>query len=533
MMLRRDFIQMMLSAVAGATLFEGCRQRPSVKGQIIGASSSYGHLLRNPPRINTISSERRLKHLIVGGGVSGLSAAYHLSREGAGDWALLELEQSVGGNARFGENEVSAYPWGAHYVPIPGPGQPEYLKFLEEAGVITGYDVRGVPLYNEYHLCADPEERLYLNGKWQEGLVPDHGLQDQEKKEIRRFLDRMDEFRQLKGKDGKDVFSIPVDRSSTDASFLFLDEVTMAQWMENEGFHALPLKVYVDYCCRDDFGCSVGEISAWAGIHYFAARKGVAANAEAQDVLTWPEGNGFLVKALKQGLEPRVHTGAVVISVKPVEQGVEVVYLQAPDLSAHRILAEKCILATPSYVTARLLQDDTRMQLVKQNFHYTPWVVINMKVREFAERSGQEMCWDNVVHGSQALGYVVANHNKLERHQPFRNISMYLPYPVGDPRKIREQLSGVAHGQWVDKLVEELVTVHPNIREALMEVNVMVWGHAMCQPRPGIIKGKVRVALREPVDGKIFFAHTDLAGISIFEEGFYQGLWAARQILTS
>jgi hypothetical protein len=80
----------------------------------------------------------------------------------------------------------------------------------------------------------------------------------------------------------------------------------------------------------------------------------------------------------------------------------------------------------------------------------------------------------------------------------------------------------------VEEIVADLKVVHPNIEYALEEVNVMLWGHAMAQPLPGIIHGPVRTALSAPIDNRIHFAHTDLAGVSLFEEAFYQGINAAK-----
>jgi hypothetical protein len=138
-----------------------------------------------------------------------------------------------------------------------------------------------------------------------------------------------------------------------------------------------------------------------------------------------------------------------------------------------------------------------------------------------------------VIHGNESLGYVVADHNLVDHHQPIHNITYYIPYAEGQPADIRQQLSAFTHEQWVAKMVAELSVVHPDIRMNLEELNVMIWGHAMCQPRPGMIFNGLRKILREPIDKKIFFAHTDLAGISIFEEGFYQGLRVAKEILLS
>jgi hypothetical protein len=41
----------------------------------------------------------------------------------------------------------------------------------------------------------------------------------------------------------------------------------------------------------------------------------------------------------------------------------------------------------------------------------------------------------------------------------------------------------------------------------------------------------VRKALALPVGDRIHFAHSDLSGMSLFEEAFHQGLRAAREVL--
>ncbi len=171
-------------------------QQPSGKLSVTirGANATVGHLLRDQQEIRPPVSVSDVDVLIVGGGVSGLSAARYLVKQGYNDIKLLELDDRLGGNARWSENEVSAFPCGAHYVPIPNNNLTEYLEFLQESNVIIGYDDNGLPIYNELHLCFDPEERLFINGIWQEGLVPDYGVPAPEKEQVRRFLQQMDQF---------------------------------------------------------------------------------------------------------------------------------------------------------------------------------------------------------------------------------------------------------------------------------------------------------------------------------------------------
>jgi hypothetical protein len=66
-----------------------------------------------------------------------------------------------------------------------------------------------LPVYNETHLCFDPQERLYINGRWQDGIIPkfwEYPIMIKSK--IASFLfKKMDGFRYLKGVDSKDAFA--------------------------------------------------------------------------------------------------------------------------------------------------------------------------------------------------------------------------------------------------------------------------------------------------------------------------------------
>src|SRR5439155_240305 len=94
-----------------------CTCRRSASGA--SCSPGYGGTKRLPA-FPTPERPARVPLVIVGGGIAGLSAAWRLDKRGFRDFVIVEMEQRAGGNARWGENEVTAYPWGAHYVPVPG-----------------------------------------------------------------------------------------------------------------------------------------------------------------------------------------------------------------------------------------------------------------------------------------------------------------------------------------------------------------------------------------------------------------------------
>src|SRR5262245_45865142 len=287
---RRKFLAAGLVAAGAACVAPLVLRRPAPRrftGAILGANASLGHALRDrqlPPPSETADAGI----VIVGSGIAGLAAARRLTRRGFNDLLVLELESRPGGNAVSGENNISAFPWGAHYVPITGSDTAAVTELFEELGVITGRDRDGLPVYREEYLCADPIERLFIHGRWQEGLVPQLGVSETDRRVIESFFAEMRRFKSARGSDGRRAFTIPLDQSSRDEEFLRLDSMTMAEYLRAKGWlESAPLRWYVNYCCRDDYGAGIEKISAWAGVHYFAARDGRAANAPEYAVVTW------------------------------------------------------------------------------------------------------------------------------------------------------------------------------------------------------------------------------------------------------
>ena len=133
-------------------------------------SPERGHLLRDGHTVAAPTITRTVHTLIAGGGVAGLSAARALRLQGIDDFAMLELEDSAGGNARAGSMAGMAHPVGAHYLPVPGDAAHETQDFLEELGVRSR--VSGRWQYDERVLCHSPQERLFIHGAWQDGLLP-------------------------------------------------------------------------------------------------------------------------------------------------------------------------------------------------------------------------------------------------------------------------------------------------------------------------------------------------------------------------
>jgi glycine/D-amino acid oxidase-like deaminating enzyme len=507
-MTRRDFI----GGAAASAMLAGCgRRRASFPGRIVGASATTGHRLRGggfPAPSESIETQV----VIVGGGIAGLAAARRLARRGVREFLLLELEGETGGNAACGRNAVSAYPWGAHYVPVLNEESTDVVALFEELGIIRGRDASGAPIYEEEYLCADPVERLFDAGRWQEGLLPRLGLTDDDRRQCDAFFARMAEWRERR------VFTIPLDRGSRDAEWLALDGVPMAEWMTQQGWHSAPLRWFVDYCCRDDYGARLPHVSAYAGIHYFAARRGRAANADSDAVLTWPEGNGWLARRMAEPIADRIRTGALVWNV----DGAAVDYFDVASERSVRVQARSVICAAPRFVAQRIVRGLAPVA----GLEYSPWMVANVTLDALPAGRGAPLAWDNVARGSASLGYVVATHQELRAVPRATVLTHYWPLDAASPREERERAQRRTHAEWCELIVTDLGRLHPEIVTHIQHIDVWLWGHGMVRPVPGFVWGKARAQMQQR-HGPIVFAHSDLSGLSLFEEAYTRGVQAA------
>ena len=536
---RRDLLR--LGPAAAGALAIGCRPNAPaardippgygrITGKIVGASHRVGHRLREG-NLPAPQQTREVPVVIVGGGMAGLSAGWKLTRSGMRDFLLLELEPEPGGNARWGRNEASAYPWGAHYVPVPGPEATAVRELLDEMGLVRGRGSDGEPIYDPRHLCHAPQERLFADGRWR-GEISAHALADAEDPgdaaALAGFEADVRRYRAYRDAAGRRAFALPRAASTTDAAILALDRLSMRDYFDRAGWTSEALRWYVDYCCRDDYGCTLDTTSAWAGWHYFCSRP-----ADAQ-YLTWPEGNGRIVRHFMADLTPRVRTGMLVYRLRtgldaggdPVPGGgVEVDALDTRTETAVRFRARHAIYALPRFTASRVIEGYPPPGEDAGAFTYSPWMVANLTV----DRLPHGAAWDNVLRDSPSVGYVVATHQNLRVAPGPSVLTYYLPLTPPNPEIARAWMLERTWDEWVGLIFADLSRAHPDIESLVSHVDVMLWGHAMIRPVPGFLWGAARRAGER--HGAIRFAHSDMSGLSLFEEAQYHGVRAAEAVL--
>lgn len=527
---RRNFLKKISAAaifVSLPNLLQSCRDKAiKLIIKVSGTNHILGHRiwLKDFPKASRTVS---VPYLICGGGITGLSAARQFRKNGIDDFLIVELEKDAGGNSRNGVNKFSKFPLGAHYLPLPNLHDKELIAFLEESQIIIGKE-NGIPIFDETQMTFAPQERLFIRNTWQDGLVPKFGISSEAEKQIAVFFEMMEFFRDEKGNDAKYVFDIPMKNGSADKKYSFLDQMTMSQWLNNQNLSDENLKKYLDYCCRDDFGLGIEFVSAWAGIHYFAARKHQITNGKSDNVLTWPEGNARLTDHLKKYSETKTLRNHLVFDVKIEADKVITEVFDDKLKETLRIISDKVIFATPQYVNAHLFP--AKKKTVKK-FHYTPWLLATLTLTDLWENQSVPLCWDNVILDGVGLGYIYNQHQNLRQIEEKKVITYYYSFSEADLRSARKSLNSKSENYWKDLIINDLKRAHPEIESVVESIQIHRIGHGMISPVPDFIFSAEKKSAGENIDGKIFFAHSDLSGISIFEEAFHQGIDVVNKIL--
>jgi hypothetical protein len=231
-------------------------------------------------------------------------------------------------------------------------------------------------------------------------------------------------LRQTHGNDGKRVFVFPTVESSQDPAWQALDDITLKQWLEREGYTSPTLHWYLNYCCRDDYGTRYDQVSAWAGLHYYCSRWGQAANAGNGAWLTWPGGMQPVATAMEQASGVSVMRArwfprrrATGRSAVPGTGRWPAAQLPGQGAQGHLRHAAVCGGARGENIA------DYGFDLKRDTPAYAPWMVANFLLKRFPdELPHAPLCWDNVVYQRAGSRLCRATHQDIRVRPPEKTV---------------------------------------------------------------------------------------------------------------
>ncbi len=504
---------------------------PWLPVKLVDTGQQMGHRLRDLREMPPAQATRTVDTLILGSGAAGLTAAWRLHQQGHADVLMLTGPEWLG-NASAGQWAGLHYPRGAHYLPFPTTESGHVAEMLRATGVLQGHALGQVDAYDERVVVHAAAERIYADGRWHDGLLPPLPADSIAAQQVRRFFQFTEGLKGQRGQDGRLLFAIPVVLSSQDSAWQALDQLTFAVWLTQQGYDATELLWYLDYCCRDDYGVGLARVSAWAGLHYFASRLHENEAADQTSLLTWPDGLHGLVTKLYQQCQTRT-LPLTAISIKESSNGAHVLAMdQAGKVTEFQ--ARHVICAMPLHALQYVWSDlFNAYQGSERLLPQYPWLVANVWLDGILpEHDGEPMAWENVIYGSESLGFVNATHQRFGQTRSLYNVlTCYHALADRSPEAGRLWLKTASVPQMLDLVLKDLFTAYgTRLWSRVVGVELCVRGHAMSAPSVGFRSHQLLQDLQNK-QGAVLVAHSDLSGYSVFEEATYWGWQAAARVL--
>lgn len=539
---RRLFIGGCLKAAAAAgvasqmsildVLADADRKR-RFDGELIEESYEIAHRMRDGKlSIPSLTPEGPLHDaIIVGSGVSGLMAAWDLSRDGFGDILIYEKETYLGGNACKGTGNGTDYSRGTWSVARP---RDEFLtRLLSDLDVIEGFAPDGTPKIYPQYVGPPPQSNTLVDGQWYrnpawdgsdaEKVLATIPMSKEDRQSWLTLSNEMREWPSRKGRDGLFAFRMPTDEGSRDADILELDTITLTKYAKRRGWSDRVIRG-LDSDSAETIGGLASEVSAYSYLSFNSLGQG-------GEEITLPGGNAWLAERMvaKVGRE-RIRTNFMVVQVENHGNEVRVLLLDPRTGRFSMRRARVAVIACPKHITGRMVPEmNTPERMMYRTLKYASLFMGNAFVRHTPVLKGVDLAWSQDTNGTFIDSFMMADYNSPRWHQGDpRRPNVLCLYTALAGKATRQELLATPWSHWANLMADDLELMVPGISEDLTRLDINVWGHHMIIPSPGLLTGTTLKDLCRPL-GRITFAHTDRYGMPSYELATRAGHEAARE----
>ena len=405
--------------------------------------------------------------MIVGGGISGLTAAYRLQHL---DVLPLEKEAHWGGNAYTMEYEGNAYGTGSAFI----------WSNSQASTFARGIGLDPLPVNCPNGSIINGE---FVRDTWGDGLnqLPCPPIvRDSFKKFRKEMLAIHLEKR------GLELYNAP------SSSFMNLYAAEIKQWWDAFG--------------RSNWGATSDETAAAIGIYTVQEMEAMSA---ADHRLTWPGGIGALTKRLVEVLQPklgdRMQLGATTVAVVPGKEDVQVTYVAGGDLKT--VSAKAVIMATPKFITRRIVEGlPEKQSRAMRQIRYAPYCAVNLIFDKPVFNQG----YNTLCPGNTFTDFIVADwviRKKSGYKRKYNILSCYTPLKEEERSAL---LTEEGARKIATNVLHDFQRLLPETNVDPVEVHIYRRGHPMYMSTPGLYT-QVQPLVRQPMD-RVFFANTDSEG---------------------
>jgi hypothetical protein len=461
-----------------------------------GDNPVQGHYVRDNPPTKSVPPRETFDVVIVGGGISGLTAAHGLKDKHV---LVLEKDRNPGGSAKMKEWRGVKYTLGptnirlGYEVELNGDRFDFLTPFFDDVGV-------------RWSKIREPTDALFIKGRLVRNILGE-GVDDLpfSKGTKEKFKEAWGYLESIVKSANSPI--IPIEANGARA--LKLDRHSLGDMLDRFG---PDVGAVVDLMSRSMFGVGSHEISAFAALCYL--------RGEFSEQYGAPGGTAILAEHLQSTMKDCIRTRCIVAGIEQDDSSAYVTYL-GEDYKPVTVGCKTVIYAASKHVAHRIFRDlPTKKVNALHRMKFDAYFVANL----FCDSTVYDDSFG--VYFEDAIFTDLAVNNWLRRSgnkSSGQVLSLFCPRGANG----RNELLSQPFRSWLPKILSDLEKYIPGSAAKIRGVEICRYGHHYAIPYPGFIIGDRKIIRKRY--RRYLFAKDDTQGVPCLESAIWSGMKAAEE----